>query len=98
MSNYSMRAYHTVNLTYVYWTASGAPDFTGAFSGYTPGDLADILTYQVIPTVGGGPGEAWTSYPFNSMAPEPISFAVSSSAPESVPLTADSFAGVSLYP
>lgn len=49
MANYEMRAWHTVLTKRVYWV-SGDPDFTGANSGYTPGDLTDIVVYAVIAT------------------------------------------------
>lgn len=97
MANYNMRAYHTVNLTHVYWLCFDAPDFVGTLSGYTPGDLSDILVYKIIPTFG-GPGEAWVSYPFNRLVPEPIDFPYAATTSETVPLTVDSFVGVTLFP
>jgi len=39
---FNMRAWNTNLLEYVYWQAANAPDFTGASSGYPPGDLAFI--------------------------------------------------------
>ncbi len=29
--------------TYIYWTAFGQPDSTGAFSGHPPGNLAEVV-------------------------------------------------------
>jgi hypothetical protein len=40
--DYLMRAYRALTPDYVYWTASGAPDYAGTGSGYNPGDLTDI--------------------------------------------------------
>ena len=40
---YVMRAYNTVLARHVFWEVPDGPDTTGNFSGFTPGDLADIV-------------------------------------------------------
>src|SRR5271166_3104301 len=39
---YVMRAFNTTILGHVYWSVLGAPDMTGAQSGYNPADLTSI--------------------------------------------------------
>lgn len=48
-----MRAFKTsVPTGYVYWNVTGAPDETGTSSGYSPGELSNIIINNI--TVSGG--------------------------------------------
>lgn len=47
---YLMRAYNTATSSYVWWTVSNSPDFTGARSAYAPANLTDIVLDQTICT------------------------------------------------
>lgn len=71
MADYRMRAYHTVLTQHVFWVSGGAPDFTGASSGYTPGDLDDIVVQSVIPTTGTTPGTGGGDWEKPPMSDEP---------------------------
>ena len=71
MSNYWMKAWHTVLGDTVTWLSGGAPDSTGASSGYDPADLesASISCFLVVPTTGGTtPGEEGGDYLYPPMA------------------------------
>jgi len=50
-TQYSMRAYHTVLIKYIYWDSTNAPDFTGQYSGYSALDLTDIILLKTTPQV-----------------------------------------------
>jgi hypothetical protein len=45
---YSMKAYNTVLLQFVFWFAADFPDFVGTQSGYPPGDLSAIALIGVL--------------------------------------------------
>lgn len=52
---YYMRAFKTSSPTgYVTWSVIGAPDTTGTFSGYSPGELSNIIINNQIETGGSG--------------------------------------------
>lgn len=57
---FNMRAWHTVLTDMVYWSSTGdTPDFAGAESGYTPGDLANIVVVNYVTVEGGAEGDEW---------------------------------------
>lgn len=45
---YYMRAYNTNLSTYVDWIVNDSPDTTGTYSGYTPGDLTNIIVNRIV--------------------------------------------------
>jgi len=57
---FNMRAWHTVLTNMVYWTNTGdVPDFAGAESGYTPGDLTAITVVNYVTIESVGDAENW---------------------------------------
>lgn len=47
-TQYYMRAYNTVLLTYVDWIVNDVPDSTGTFSGYSPVNLTNITVNRIV--------------------------------------------------
>lgn len=67
MANYLMRGWYTIGAEYIYWISAGQPDFTGANSGYPPGDVTDEMVLQVIPTTGVDPGSGGGDWDYPPM-------------------------------
>lgn len=67
MADYTMRAWQTVTLEYVSWFSAGQPDWTGAFSGQPPAELADIIVLRFVPTSGVEPGQGGGSWEYPPM-------------------------------
>lgn len=45
--SYTMRAYNTSTVQYVYWTVEGSPDLTGSDSPFNPANLDNIVVSRV---------------------------------------------------
>jgi len=70
MADYRMRGWQNDLLVYHYWKAGGAPDWTGAQSGYPEAQIDDAIVVEVIPTSGVEPGQGGGDWDYPGMSLE----------------------------